>query len=525
VIAPRLSLQRLPRRLGRPLAVPVVFGLIGLLAYLTTIRYGAPSLFIAIALLGGTALTLWSFFTPRTHLALGVALLYLGLLDGFLRLKTGQSKLTLLHDIIIYSLAAGMLARLMVQRKSLSLPPLAGWILAFTGVVLVQMLNPASTGLAHTLGALRPHLEFVPLFFLGYAVFRTKDRLRWLLVLMLVVATANGIVGYVQLNLTPDQLAGWGPGYSARVTGSGDVSARVYTDINGVARVRPFGLAADAGGGGVFGLISIGAVIALVSFGIRRWEGRLAMLLAGGPVLAVVTSQGRSIVIGTVFAALAAIALTTATRRVVPTVCGVALAGIIGFLVLSHVASSSRQGNAFERYATIAPSKLLKSTDKSRGGSIQRIPQLAADFPVGGGIGSVGPASTFAGGGRTGLDGETEFSFLLSELGIPGLLVLLGFNLRLVGLVITRLRKQPDRDVRAMLGALAAGIIGMMVVWASASPSSTSPSSPFFWLVAGILSYWLLGPGLGDSGLPRSADRRAARQDEAPRHGPVRAAI
>ena len=61
----------------------------------------------------------------------------------------------------------------------------------------------------------------VPLFFVGYAFLKTRARLRAFFLILLVIATANGIVGMVQLNLTPAQLASWGPGYAFRINGNG----------------------------------------------------------------------------------------------------------------------------------------------------------------------------------------------------------------------------------------------------------------------------------------------------------------
>src|SRR5262249_39058986 len=155
-----------------------------------------------------------------------------GLLDGFLKLRTGSSLATVGRDALLYAVIAGIVARGVLRRQRLQLPPLSGWVLAFVVVVVVQMANPADFGIRHTAGALRPHLEFVPLFFIGYAVLRTRAALRAFFVLMLVIATANGIVGFVQLNLTPAQLAAWGPGYAQRINGTGlgvsQVSGRVF---------------------------------------------------------------------------------------------------------------------------------------------------------------------------------------------------------------------------------------------------------------------------------------------------------
>ena len=109
----------------------------------------------------------------------------------------------------------------------------------------------------------------MPLFFLVYATIRTKARLRNFLLLMLFIAAVNGVAGFVQLQLTPEEFANWGPGYNERIYGLGDVSGRAFVDDNGTLRTRPFGLGSDQGFGGAVGLLAIPAAIALIAMARR----------------------------------------------------------------------------------------------------------------------------------------------------------------------------------------------------------------------------------------------------------------
>ena len=85
--------------------------------------------------------------------------------------------------------------------RTLTLPPLTGWVVAFVGVVLVQLANPGNGSWLHSVASLRQHLEFIPLFFIGYAVLRSTRRLRTLFLLLALLATVNGIVSSAQLGL------------------------------------------------------------------------------------------------------------------------------------------------------------------------------------------------------------------------------------------------------------------------------------------------------------------------------------
>jgi hypothetical protein len=437
---------------------------------------------------------LWMFLSERLELTLGVLLLYLGVADGYLKLKTGSSMVTLGRDVLLYAIALGAFLRLLMRREPIRMPALSGWILALVGIVLVQMLNPGSQGVAHTLGALRPHLEFIPLFFLGYATLRSNARLRNFIFLLVVVGAANGVVSLIQFNLTPDQLSAWGPGYAKRIKGTGDVAARSFADKAGTKRVRPFGLASDVGVGGYVGLIGTIGAIALLASAWKRRVGRWALLLTPLVLLAVITSQGRTILLITFIGILAYLAMSTVSNRLIPTIAAATLGMAVSVAVIVPLLGGSASGQ-FDRYRTITPSKLISTTDSSRGVSFAAIPKLAVSYPMGVGLGFAGPATNFAGATRNhASNGETGPTFLLSELGLAGLIIMAGLNINLLVLAVRRIRHIPDPELRAYLAAFAAIIVGLLGSWASSVPMAISPTAPFFWAAAGGMAYWLGGP-------------------------------
>jgi hypothetical protein len=467
------------------------FAAVAALGSVVTVRLGGSSVMLALALGALAAAGLWLLLNERVAASAAVLLLYLGLLDGYVKLSSNSSNATLVRDVLLYAIVAGMLARAVLRGQQLRLPPLSGWVLAFVAVVLVQLANPANSGMMHSLGALRPHLEFVPLFFIGYVLVRSRRALYAVLLLLLVCAAANGVVAFVQLNQTPQELAAWGPGYASKVNGTGDVAGRIFTDDSGSQHVRPFGLGGDSGAGATIGLLSLGAALALATLATRRRIPRVALLLCFGPPLAIVTGERRTTVIAAFAVVLAFVLLATSMRRMVPTLAAVLVGIAITFGTVAFIGGNSSSG-VFDRYKTISPDRLTTTTQDSRGGSFDKIPRFVVDYPVGGGLGSVGPAASFAGGGTRGLDGETEPTFLLSELGVAGLVVLLGFNVQLLVLAFTRVRRL-DPELRTLLAALVAGLVGLLVTWVSASDMATSPAAPYFWLTAGVLAYWVGG--------------------------------
>jgi hypothetical protein len=375
-----------------------------------------------------------------------------------------------------------------LRKTPITLPPLTGFVLAWVAVCLIQVANPSDISLSHSLASLRQHLEFVPLFFLGYVVLRSERRMTGLLLLLVIAAAANGVVDLIQSRLAPDQLASWGPGYSGLELGSGSHLARVFHNTLGQAEVRPPGLGGTDGFGGLVGLIAIPATVALLSS--RRRRVRLGWLLIPATVLTVVgivTSQTRLGIVGAVVAIFAFLALTLSSRRGLTALLLTTVLGLTGWFIGSAFIS----GNA-NRYSKLGPSKIFGTTLTARQGTLATIPKYTVRYPLGAGIGSVGPANGSGFGSTTNgrqLNGESEFTFLLVETGIPGLLVMLAFTIATIraGLALRRLA---DPGLQRCLMALTAVLISLFVAWFIAPMTADSPTSPFIWVSAGCLGYW-----------------------------------
>jgi glycosyltransferase involved in cell wall biosynthesis len=494
--------------LARPVSLRSQSGWRGLAATLACLAAAALSLQIAIALpeapfalllapvFGATCL--WMFLSPRYEWTLAVLLLYLALADGVVRLMTGTSELTLLRDALLYAIVLGAVVRGLVRRQPLETPPLTAWVVAFALVVAVQLANPASGSFGHALASLRPHLEWVPLFFLGYAVMRSARRLRVFFVLLLLVATANGIVNFVQLNLSVDQFASWGPGYYERLHGTEGLSGRSYaagTDPNTgevISKNRSFGLGSDIGFGGALGMLALPGGLALTVLARRRaGPSLLYAALSGGAVFAVLTSAQRTSVVSAVVAALAFALIVGSRRRARYLVARLAAVALVTVGIV--VVLSSGSSGAFYRYSDIAPTRFLSTAYDYKGGTLALIPRYAADFPLGAGIGSVGPAVGIGDEPRQSraLNGDSEPTYLLVELGLAGALVLLGLWVRLLVGAWRRVRRLADEQMRILLGAIVAALVALLASALSGAATSNTPGGPFFWFAAGTLAFWL----------------------------------
>jgi hypothetical protein len=501
-----------PAVLNSRLRQALLVGLAGLIPLLVALGVAVavprPNLALAVALaLGALGLVVLAT-NSRLEVTVTILALYLGLLDGPVKLLTGGHELaTVFRDVLIFAVSLGAVVRLLAKKERVKLPPLSGWVLAFVAIVLAEAFNPNTHGIVKALGGFRQQLEFVPFFFFGYVIMRSKERFRKLFLILGVIALANGAVGVYQTKLGPAQLASWGPGYKELVVGTqeagtkGGLTGRVYSS-EGVARVRPPALGKDSGFGGGVGMIALPGALALIAMGgrRRRWIG---VLLCLGALLGVATGLGRFQVVGAALAVIGfcALSVTSGGRLLRP------LAAVLGVFVLAiplgALLVSIEAPGTFSRYAEIAPEKVVSAKDKKTG-ELSRVPHQLVIAPFGVGLASVGAAAGFGGQVSHQLEGksvgaETQFNFMADELGAPGLLLWLGLIVNLILLAARRLRHVADLELRIYLSAVFAVIIAFLLVGVSGPIMGSPAAGPFFWFAAGIAGYWFLGPGRKES--------------------------
>lgn len=471
--------------------LPTAAALLGGLLVAVLITQG-PGTNDAQALLLPVAFVITMFFLlwPRYELTLLLVMLYLGLLDGYLKLSTGIPNITLLRDVLLYAIVAGAAVRLLVAGRRIAVPPMTGLVIAWVVVVLVQVFNPGST-LAHGIQSTRQHLEFVPLFFFGAAILTTNGRLRWVLVAASVVAAINAVFNLIQSGLTPEQFAGWGSGYRDLVLGGGGVSGRNFVDVaTGRTAVRPFGLGGDFGFGGIVCAFAVGPVLTLVLLARQNTRTLLVVIPGLGLIIiGLVTAASRTAVLGAAITAVSFAVLSVASRKAVIGILMVAALGATSYTVVrTFTADSDFVG--LTRYKSIAPNKVVGTVVDARSAALTSVPTFAAKHPLGVGLGTFGPASSKAGGAQSVSDGnsENEFSFLLAEVGIPGAVILATFLLTLLWCAIRVVRCTTDPTERLLLAGLAAPLGFLAVTWFTGTSTTGSWTAGYLWLVAGAVA-------------------------------------
>ena len=161
---------------------------------------------------------------------------------------------------------------------------------------------------------------------------------------------------------------------------------------------------------------------------------------------------------------------------------------------------------------SIAPESAAQSTTNYKEISLSQIPVDISNDPFGFGLGTAGAASGF--GGKTtvtleghGFSSETEFNFIVNELGLPGLVLFVGLILSMGSLVLRRLPRIADPDMRIGLAAVFASVAGLVIMGFAGAFTAGPGGGSYFWLAAGIAAFWLAGPQRAADGTPLEQPR------------------
>src|SRR5437588_2662456 len=270
-----------PAVLQRRIRDVCVLGAASVIPLLTAIGIAVevpkPNVPLFVVLFIGAVGVVALMMIDKLPLTVAFLAVYLGLLDGPVKLGIGggggEEATSAVRNVLIGAVALGALLRLVVKKERLRLPPLSAWVIGFTTLVLIEAFNPRTTSVLKVLGGYRQQLQWIPFFFFGYAIVRSKLRFRQMAIILGVIALANGVVATYQTQISPGQLAAWGPGYKLRVEGveeelaSGAVKHRGARKFfsEGSGGVRPMALGADSGFGAAVGLVALPLALALIA--------------------------------------------------------------------------------------------------------------------------------------------------------------------------------------------------------------------------------------------------------------------
>lgn len=482
----------LERRAQDALAIGLTALVPAITAIVVTIALPNASLLTVLAVIAGVVGVVALMMNSRLEVTVAILLVFLGLLDGPVKLLFGPREVTAsVQDVLILAVCAGALLRIGARREKVAWPALSGWVLAWVVLVLVNAFNPRTESLLHALGGFRQQLQYVPFFFFGYYLMRSKLRFRQLFIIIGVMACANGVVAAYQTRLTPQQLASWGPGYKALIypnVGTG----RVYFS-EGEARVRPPGLGSEAGFSGAIGHIALPMTLALLAIS-RRRRRWIAALLCLGSAVAVVIGLGRLPLIGAGLGVVAFVGLVALSGQRFTRAMSALLAVLVLMIPVGSLLVSSLRSGTFKRYESLSTSS---ETTLHKEAAWSKIPKYVAASPLGFGLGNSGPQP----GGRStdlleghGLTSETQYNVLVKELGLPGLILWPAIIIYVSLLTARGMRRIRDGDLAICLAGVLAPFAPLLIEGSSGFLTGSTADGAYFWFAIGVAAYWFAGP-------------------------------
>jgi len=466
-----------------------------------------PNLPLTLGVIVMLLFIVWLAVSPKIEWTVTALVIFLGCLNGPTKLVANAGALSSgVQDVLVLAVTLGLIVRTIAKRTPVSMPPLVGWVIAWIVFVLIEAFNPNTVGILKTLAGYRQQLQWVPFFWFGYLLIRTPQRFKRAFWLLGVIALLNAFASTGQTQLSPEEVASLGSGYSARVNGP---AARTYGS-GGEGHVRPLGLGSDSGFSGGIGMIALPGCLALVALSKRRRERWAALILTLGCLAGVITGLGRLQVGGTIIALGAFVGYSfLAGRRISKPILAllgaVAIALPVGVVFVEAVGSG-----VFSRYTSIQPERFAGTAGSYKFGEIEAIPKYIAAQPFGFGLGTAGAVSGFGGKQKELFEGhnipaDTEYNFLVKELGIFGLAIWLGFLIRLIVLAATHLRRVVHPELQILLIAIASPLVAAFFMALDGPVSAGVAGGAYFWFAGGVMSYWFLGKGRRLASQPQAA--------------------
>jgi hypothetical protein len=480
-----------------------------------------PSLKFAFAILVGGVTLLWFLTTERISTAFLILILYLGVAEGYLKLMSSGSLFYVAYatrSILTVAIIINLLVKAYNRKLNdigyrLSWPPFSLLIAFYLVWCIISIFHPEGINLINSVAGVRPHIEFVPFYFIGFIVCQKEPQ--WfikLLIVLVLIGVLNSVAAIHQYKVGPDHLPQvWGAGYEKLVHGIHDsqyemqtvrdqttYSSRIYYDNNYNPQLRPPGLGSDHTFPAMVAQISIFAILVLLFYYLKtRNYWLLGFLMMSDFLLfaGIIVSASRSYLLLTIVGL--SVGLLFYTREI--------LSGQkLKIIVLIIIAATVLGGNyaiksylsesVYDRFQNIStPEKLYTRLEEEKFSNWDFTRKYIFESPLGRGLGKVGPGAAFFARPDDILsfgNGETEVNYFLSELGVVGLLL---FYIILIGTflkstVIMR-HSSPDSYQRlsSMIVFLYLLIFFLNSFWGT---GATFPQKSCIWLFMGC--FWAL---------------------------------
>lgn len=416
-------------------------------------------------------------------------------------------------DLLVGVAYAVFLLQVLRKRELTFRPPFLLPLFLFFALGLLQVFSPNSPSIFYGLMGFKIYYYYIPLMFLGYALFRSERDLRRFLVLNLAVAIAVGALGIMQAIVGLDFL---NPAEVAPELNLAKLVRRA--PISGVEVARPSSVFVSEGRFGNYMFLAL--VLSLGASGYfhlkrSRWRG-LAFAGVGVAMTEMVLHGSRGEVLFSLaslfvfFLATPIYGLRGRVRRSFPGAWagGAMAAGVTlcGALVLFPDAIGARWAFYYETLAPSSPHfELWNRVWDYPLGEVQKVFSYP-EWPLGYGIGTTGLGKQYVrnilGAPDLAVGVESGYGTLLLELGVGGLLLWLAWTgalLYFAWRVLPRLRGTACFPLGFAVLWFLFLVLGP-ITWGSLTTYQNFLVNAYLWLLVGILF-----------GLPRLAPAQSSR--------------
>lgn len=469
-----------------------------LLALLPVIGMAARPLYLLVLL----PLVVWTAVT-NTERALYVYIAWCWM-DGSIRgMFDYFAVMVIARDLILLLIVVIWIAkRLQNQaRDPWRLPPTAMLIALFIINCILQIGNPYSLGLMPSLAGLKTHLSTLPLFFIGYDVFRRRGQVRSIFVFLTLATLVIALVSVVQYSHGREWTYAHFPGSKAVISQNYNASADADLTKKD-ATFKPPGTTTFGGGTG--GFISL---VLPLTFVLPLLVGNLRFAqpakLAFGVILfifivAIFLNGVRSALVTGMLGVFACGLLVGGKLRVrvLGTTLACLLLGLIGLALSSNISG----GGVMDRYGSLFANP-VQALHEDRYTFFDQFVSLATTAPLGVGMGRVGAATMLASqlasdtsALRFTVSSEAYLGNMIAETGLLGALLIASIALVILWRGYQAVRSSREANDKLMSSVLLS-ILAVMFATFFVGPTLLGlPGNVVFWLFAAILLRVWNGP-------------------------------
>jgi len=347
----------------------------------------------------------WCMFSKSVWRSLFIYLIYITCIEGVMKqlAKTNSTATFIAYPIrdamiwiLVFKVYFLQKGKKPVPSKKHMPQNLKVLIILFVILNLFQILASfTDIGLLISIFAIRPYLEWLPIFLLAYKYMRTKQNYIMFSSALLFCVSLNGIAGTIQYIKGPGWMASLSPGYNYFVYEQG----RVFTGSGGESLLRPPALGNDCGFGGMLAMYSLPFLFYLfVQVYKKRMPFFRKVILFLATILSLmgaISSISRTVIVVTILESVIIIFLILKPGMKTKAI-------FIRFFIIlagAFIIFLSQYPTFFVRYQSIStPQKvweIFSEKESSRRHRIENLPKLTARYFFGGGLGKSGSAGGF----------------------------------------------------------------------------------------------------------------------------------